>query len=264
MLAQPVIVHGKRPLPGIVASVPPHLLTPEMRQTNPTFDELIKRFKYPMFTDEDKIFELDANSGGIIIRPDVISGWFKTNVCRYTGLPDARAEYYQFDPIILHPGRANLTQTVLPVMNSQRGAGKPASYHTVRPGQFFWLGINAPTKGALTLAQLEKFLHLAGSRPRRGLSPARGRRTGRFRIVGWNNRGPINEAPLDLFDGLDITKIKITDKALLRELEGRHGFKSVPTELNEDHVHYLNDADKRLGKVNLESFDTPSEEPEDI
>ena len=41
MLAQPVIVHGKRPLPGIVASVPPHLLTPEMRQKYPTFDELV-------------------------------------------------------------------------------------------------------------------------------------------------------------------------------------------------------------------------------
>ena len=41
MLAQPVIVHGRKPLPGIVASVPPHLLTAEMRQKYPTFDELV-------------------------------------------------------------------------------------------------------------------------------------------------------------------------------------------------------------------------------
>jgi endoglucanase len=41
MLSQPVIVHGKQPLPGIVASVPPHLLTAEMRQKYPSFDELV-------------------------------------------------------------------------------------------------------------------------------------------------------------------------------------------------------------------------------
>lgn len=41
MLAQPVIVHGRKPLPGIVASVPPHLLTPDMRQKYPSFDELV-------------------------------------------------------------------------------------------------------------------------------------------------------------------------------------------------------------------------------
>ncbi len=41
MPAQPVIVHGRRPLPGIVASVPPHLLSPDQRQKYPTFDELI-------------------------------------------------------------------------------------------------------------------------------------------------------------------------------------------------------------------------------
>ena len=32
MLAQPVVVHGKRPLPGIVATMPPHLLTAEQRK----------------------------------------------------------------------------------------------------------------------------------------------------------------------------------------------------------------------------------------
>lgn len=41
MLAQPVIVHGKRPLPGIVASIPPHLLTEETRKNYPSFDDLV-------------------------------------------------------------------------------------------------------------------------------------------------------------------------------------------------------------------------------
>jgi endoglucanase len=41
MLAQPVMVHGKRALPGVVAAVPPHLLTEDMRKRYPTFDELV-------------------------------------------------------------------------------------------------------------------------------------------------------------------------------------------------------------------------------
>jgi endoglucanase len=41
MVAQPVIVHGVRPLPGVVASVPPHLLSAEARKKYPAFDELV-------------------------------------------------------------------------------------------------------------------------------------------------------------------------------------------------------------------------------
>ncbi|MFO7321101.1 MAG: M42 family metallopeptidase [Chloroflexota bacterium] len=41
MLAQPVLVHGRKPLPGVVAATPPHLLKPEDRTKYPAFDELI-------------------------------------------------------------------------------------------------------------------------------------------------------------------------------------------------------------------------------
>lgn len=41
MLAQTVMVHGKRPLPGIVASRPPHLLTADMRSKYPSFNDFI-------------------------------------------------------------------------------------------------------------------------------------------------------------------------------------------------------------------------------
>lgn len=41
MLSQTVIVHGKQPLTGVVASTPPHLLKPGDRKKYPTFDELI-------------------------------------------------------------------------------------------------------------------------------------------------------------------------------------------------------------------------------
>jgi tetrahedral aminopeptidase len=41
MPSQPVMVHGVRPLPGIVASVPPHLLPADARKKYPSFDELV-------------------------------------------------------------------------------------------------------------------------------------------------------------------------------------------------------------------------------
>lgn len=41
MPAQTVLVHGRRPLPGIVATTPPHLLKDEQRKKYASFDELI-------------------------------------------------------------------------------------------------------------------------------------------------------------------------------------------------------------------------------
>lgn len=41
MLAQPVIVHGTSPLRGVVAAIPPHLLTDRERKRYPTFDQLV-------------------------------------------------------------------------------------------------------------------------------------------------------------------------------------------------------------------------------
>jgi len=41
MPAQPVIVHGRQPLPGVVATIPPHLLSDEAAKRYPNFDELI-------------------------------------------------------------------------------------------------------------------------------------------------------------------------------------------------------------------------------
>lgn len=41
MPAQTVLVHGKRALPGVVVTTPPHLLTPERRKKYPAFDDLI-------------------------------------------------------------------------------------------------------------------------------------------------------------------------------------------------------------------------------
>lgn len=65
MMAQPVLVHGRQPLPGIVASVPPHLLSPSARRKYPTFDELIIDVGLPA----DEVEQLVRI--GDLITPDV-------------------------------------------------------------------------------------------------------------------------------------------------------------------------------------------------
>jgi endoglucanase len=64
MVAQPVIVHGVRPLPGVVASVPPHLLTAEARKKYPSFDELVIDVGLPA-AEVEKLVRL-----GDLITPD--------------------------------------------------------------------------------------------------------------------------------------------------------------------------------------------------
>ncbi len=64
MPAMPVIVHGRKPLPGIVATVPPHLLSAEARQKYPTFDDLIIDVGLPA----DQVAELVRI--GDLITPD--------------------------------------------------------------------------------------------------------------------------------------------------------------------------------------------------
>jgi putative aminopeptidase FrvX len=65
MMAQPVMVHGVRPIPGIVASVPPHLLTADARKKYPAFNELIIDVGLPA----DEVNELVRL--GDLITPDV-------------------------------------------------------------------------------------------------------------------------------------------------------------------------------------------------
>lgn len=64
MMAQPVIVHGKQPLAGIVATKPPHLLTSDERKKYPTFDQLVIDVGLPADEVEDLV------TIGDLITPD--------------------------------------------------------------------------------------------------------------------------------------------------------------------------------------------------
>lgn len=65
MLAQPVLVHGRRALPGLVATAPPHLLTEEERRQYPGVEALVIDVGLPA----DEVARLVRV--GDVITPDV-------------------------------------------------------------------------------------------------------------------------------------------------------------------------------------------------
>ena len=65
MMAQPVMVHGRKSVPGIVATVPPHLLKADARKKYPTFDELVIDVGLPA-AEVNELIQI-----GDLITPDV-------------------------------------------------------------------------------------------------------------------------------------------------------------------------------------------------
>lgn len=136
----------------------------------------------------DGIWVRDPLTGEFIIPQDVLQGWFAANAMRYYGLKEARATYVAFSPVRITPTRVE--QLVLPVM-SKKGPSAPKPYEALPPGQTFTLDLLAPTKGVMTVESYEALVLIAGLRPKRGLSPARGRRYGRFLVTKFENLGPL-------------------------------------------------------------------------
>lgn len=65
MMAQPVMVHGRKSIPGIVATVPPHLLNANARKKYPSFDELVIDVGLPA-AEVNELIQI-----GDLITPDV-------------------------------------------------------------------------------------------------------------------------------------------------------------------------------------------------
>jgi hypothetical protein len=173
------------------------------------------------------IFVVDELTGDYIIPPDVMQGWVSTNITRLSELGEVRASYVAFDPVRIRPKRPPV-QIVLPVNNKRQGAAAPKAYEYIRAGEEIEINFMAPVRGMLSPEQWEKAFILAGARPLRGISPARGRRYGRFMVTSFECLGRVADGNLDFLA------------------------QSIPDELMEKHGAYLKDALERLKGVNLE------------
>ncbi len=172
------------------------------------------------------IFVVDELTGDYLIPPDVLQGWLATNAARYAGLPDARAGYVAFAPIRFKPVKP-VMQLVLPVNNARSGPAAPKSYECISAGEKFEINMMVPTKGAMSVEQWEKLIILAGAHPRRGISPARGKRYGAFLVTGFEDLGPIKKGGIDFLTHM------------------------IPDSILEEHGEYLKEALARLKDVPL-------------
>lgn len=171
------------------------------------------------------IFERDASTKEILIQPDVLRGWFRTNVIHPAGLPAARADYVAFQPVRI-PADALMEEVVLPVQ-SANGPAAPKKYEALLAGIEFDIVFTAPVKGFLAPDQLERMLWHACLNPRRGLSPARGTRYGSLAPISFEQLGKVKEGSID------------------------HLLAAVPAALREKYSSYLTDGAQRLGAVKV-------------
>jgi len=182
-----------------------------------------KALEIPM----EGIFVIDELTGAYVLPQDMMQGWFGTNL-RYLGLGDATSTYVSVQPVHIHPKQQPI-QLVLPVNNKHAGPAPPKSHECIRAGEEIEINFMAPTTGAMTAELWEAFMILGGLMPLRGISPARGRRFGRFLVIGFEDLGPVDKPG------------------------GGLGFVGnlVPDAVMEKYGSYLKDAMSRLGSTTL-------------
>lgn len=197
------------------------------------------------------IFVVDKLTGERVIPNDCLTGWFNTNASRFGGLSPSKADYLAFKPLRI-PASVKPIQLMLPVVNSQNGKpSAPKSYEAIPPGQILRIEFTAPTKGVFTTPQYEKLFHLIGDRPRRGLSPARGKRYGRFTVLDFREQGDLKTSGIDF-----------VLQNLPEELLQKHGKKKdvLPTKVTDEHVKYIVEATERLRNVEIKTGDKEASE----
>ncbi len=196
----------------------------------PYLDAIRERFPNDLVKngiEVDGLWQRDELNGDYILAPDVLQGWWASNLTRFAGLQDAKAGYVAFAPIRF-PASTPVMQYVLPVNSSRSGPAAPKPYEAIPAGQHFTITFMTPMKGILTDEQVEKVLLAASLKPRRGLSPARGRRFGHFLITKFERLGALKSAG-----------------------DMSHFLTDVPAELLKENGQYLTDAVKRLQGVDL-------------
>lgn len=174
----------------------------------------------------DGIFQRNELTGQYLLPSDLIQNWWINNAGRYLNMAESKAQYIGAADCLFTP-HTNPVQYVLPVNNSRSGASAPKAYECIPAGQELTFRFVMPTKGFLPAEMIELGTALAIIRPRRGFSPARGRRFGKGVPLDWKDLGPL--------EGLGLS----------------HLVKDVPEEVLKKHGVYLLSAEKRLRNAKL-------------
>lgn len=156
---------------------------------SPLLDARVKKFGSS--GDADLRFYRSVD-GAVEINSDVVSGWLRTNM-RQLDLSDAVASYVACSAIRL-PGVKLGPQAAFPVIDQRTKQGKGlTTYETLPAGTEFEMTFSIPTRGFLTVEKFVQHVAAIGMSPIRGLSPARGKKCGRFAVVGFEDLGALKK-----------------------------------------------------------------------
>lgn len=205
-----------------------------------------KRGKAANGDDEEIVIEVSGLfsrcplTGSYQIPSDVLRGWWKANAMKYADMAEGSGDHVAFATTYIDP-QYPMTQLVLPVQNRGQ-ASAPKAHECIQAGEEITISFACPTTGYLHPAQIEKLVLLASLRPRRGLSPARGIRYGRFLVTSFIDHGPVNGLDPHHCGNPPLTQVPQDLSFLLSGL---------PPKLLDTHGDYLKEAIVRLAPVAL-------------
>ena len=182
-----------------LGSQPPSPMASATRKKFPTkLDKALAKEKVEI----ESLWERDPTDGAFVLCNEILQAWARTNILHRVDLPAARHAYVGFMPIKIPFESVETTQLTLPVQ-SQSGPAAPKTYEAILPPVEMEMVVTAPVKGFLMPEQFKRALALAGMNPMRGLSPARGRRFGRFIVTDFKIISSPNKGGIDyLLDGV--------------------------------------------------------------
>jgi len=134
----------------------------------------------------DLRFWRDEKSGEIMIPSDVVCGYLRGGVRFGLNKGDVIAKYLAADDI--HIDVPEVFQVELPVISDNKGSGL-TTYELVPKGTQFTMRLRIPAKGISDPKSFILWLAAYAPRPCRGISPARGKRFGKFEVVDYKIGG---------------------------------------------------------------------------
>jgi hypothetical protein len=154
---------------------------------SPLLDARVKQGGY---TGEADLHFYRSVDGAVEICSDVVSGWLRTNM-RQQDLSDAVAGYVACSSIRL-PGVKLGPQAAFPVIDQRTKQGKGiTTYESLPAGTKFDMTFSIPTRGFCSVEKFVQHIASIALSPIRGLSPARGKKCGRFAVVGYDDLGAV-------------------------------------------------------------------------
>jgi hypothetical protein len=162
---------------------------------SPWLRKIVKDSKVKAPDECDLRFWRDEVSGAIVIPSDVVLGWVRTGIRYGFSKADTAAQYITAGEVHLMPKEVH--QVELPIIVRGEGAGL-GTYELLPKGTELSIDFRVPARGIADPKTFVMWLAAYAPRPKRGLSPARGRRFGKMELIDYKISGLSDDVAISL------------------------------------------------------------------